>query len=102
MSIKDSNPNDTGLIVLVIPKIKNILKILEPTTLPIAISDSPFLEAITLVTNSGKLVPIATTVKAITLSLTLNNLAIVVALFTTNCPPIIIPTIPIIIKNIFI
>ena len=52
-----------------IPKTIPILKILLPTTLPIAISYSPFRVAETLVTNSGKLVPKAITVKAINLSL---------------------------------
>ena len=76
ISIYDSNPNDIGLTVLANPSIKNTLNIFEPTTFPIAISVSPFLTATTDVTNSGKDVPIATTVSAITLSPIFNIFAI--------------------------
>ena len=48
-----------------------ILKILLPTTLPIAISCSPFLAAITDVTSSGSDVPKATIVNEIILWLIL-------------------------------
>ena len=43
---------------------------LEPTTFPIDISKFRLIAAITEVVNSGKLVPIATTVSEIILSLT--------------------------------
>ena len=66
ISINDSTPKVIGLMALDNPRIKKTLKILEPTTFPIAMSTSPFLEATTDVTNSGSEVPIATTVKAIT------------------------------------
>ena len=59
----------------------------EPTILPIAISLSPLIAAVTLVTNSGKLVPIATIVNPITFSLTLNVIAILFAFSTTNSLP---------------
>ena len=71
-----------------------ILKIFEPTAFPNANPLSPFLHATTLVTSSGKLVPIATIVRAITFSATPSICAISVALFTTNCPPNIIPASP--------
>lgn len=55
-----------------IPRINNMLKILEPITLPSAIPHSPFVEAIIDVTNSGSDVPIATIVRPIKWSLTPN------------------------------
>ena len=45
-----------------------MLKILEPTTFPTAIPVSPFCEATTEVTNSGKEVPTATMVSPIKVS----------------------------------
>ena len=50
ISINDSKPYVIGFIKLEIPSMKKILNILDPTTLPIAISVSPFLEATTEVT----------------------------------------------------
>ena len=76
------------------PNTNNILNILLPITLPIAISNLPFLVAITLVTNSGKLVPNATTVNPIRLSDIPNACAIVDAPLTTKLPPYIIPIAP--------
>ena len=58
--------------ILNIDKIKKILKMLEPITLPTAISLSPFFAAIIEVTNSGNEVPKATIVKPIILSEILN------------------------------
>lgn len=43
-----------------------MLKILDPTTFPIDISPCPLKAALTLTTNSGALVPKATTVSPIT------------------------------------
>lgn len=54
---------------------------------PIAMSLSPFTAAVTLVANSGKLVPIASIVKLIIFSLILNCLAITRALSTIKSPP---------------
>ena len=71
-----------------------------PTTLPIAISYSPFAVAVTEVTNSGKLVPRAIIVSDIILSLIPNILAIVHALSTTKLLPNTIPNNPIIDNNI--
>lgn len=45
-----------------VPNTNKILKILEPITFPTTMSNLPLLVAITDVTNSGKLVPNATTV----------------------------------------
>lgn len=67
-SNKNAEANGIGKITPATPKTNKILKMLEPTIFPMAISDSPLRAAITLVTNSGKLVPIATIVKPITRS----------------------------------
>ena len=48
-----------GETIAVIAKIRNTLKIFEPTTLPTAISTSPFFAAITDVKSSGSEVPSA-------------------------------------------
>ena len=45
-----------------------MLKMLEPTTLPMARSFSPFLDATMEVTSSGRDVPNATTVRPISVS----------------------------------
>ena len=71
-----------------------MFRILEPTTLPIAISSSFFLDAITEVTNSGSDVPIAIIVSPITRSLIFNQLAISTALSTTKSPLITTPANP--------
>ena len=76
--------NVIGEITLVVPNINNILNISDPITFPIAKSTSPFLVAIILVTSSGKLVPMAIIVSAITFSLTPSAVAIPEAPFTTN------------------
>ena len=47
---------------------KKILNILDPTTLPIAISSSPLIVALIEVNNSGNEVPIGTIVRPIILS----------------------------------
>ena len=72
---------------------------LEPITLPIAMSLSPFLAATTDVTSSGSDVPIATIVRPIRLSGIPNILAIVFAPSTVLLPPITIPAKPIAINN---
>lgn len=54
----------------VAPRINRTLKTFEPRTLPMAMPLLPFLAATTLVASSGMEVPIATTVKPITASLT--------------------------------
>ena len=69
-------------------------------TLPKAKSLSPLVAAITDVTNSGREVPIETTVRPISWSLTPKLLAISDAEFTTKFPPNIIAAIPIIEINI--
>ena len=58
-----------GLIKADIPIINNILNMFEPIIFPIAISLLPFIAAETLVTNLGKLVPIANIVTLISFSL---------------------------------
>lgn len=59
----------------------------EPNMFPIAISLLPFIAAETLVTNSGRLVPIAKIVILIIFSLKLKCSAILTALFTVKSPP---------------
>ena len=61
-----------GFIIADNPIINNKLNIFEPIIFPIAMSLSPFIAAITLVTSSGKLVPIATIVKPIIFALMCN------------------------------
>lgn len=61
------------------PNISKILNILEPSIFPIAMSLSPFIAAVTEVTSSGKLVPIAIIVKLITFSLIFKLCAIITA-----------------------
>ena len=88
-----------GKIVADAPIIRKILKIFEPTTLPTAISLSPFLAAITDVTNSGRDVPHATIVRPISASLRPKNLAISFAPSTDKSPPKTMPASPIPINN---
>ena len=69
------------------PKINMMLKILLPTTLPIAISVSPLRAATTEVASSGNDVPADTIVSAITDSLTPNSPAMPAAPSTNQLPP---------------
>lgn len=79
-----------GYIIDVIPNIPNILKILDPITLPTETSFKPSIVALKLTPNSGKLVPIPT-IKAPTInSFILNLFAISTAPFTKRLAPNII------------
>ena len=69
------------------PNIRDILIILEPTTLPRAKSFSPFLYATTDVTNSGKLVPTAKIVSPTRASLIPICIAKYSAVVATHSPP---------------
>lgn len=89
--------NGKGFITELTPKIKNTLKILEPTTLPIAISEFLRYAAIAEVASSGIEDPVARIVKPIIDSLTPRFLAMLDAPSTINFPPKINPAIPIII-----
>ena len=82
-----SGVNSSGVIIAPIPKIKNKLSTQEPTKLPTAISVSLRIAAKIDVTSSGRAVPIATTVKPITLSDILKYKAMFVAESTTKSPP---------------
>ena len=84
----------TGRITAVIASTKNTLNMLEPTTLPTAISAFPFFAATADVNSSGREVPSATTVNPITLSLIPILTAIFTALSTTSFPPINSPISP--------
>ena len=98
-SNKNSALNGIGNIKPAMPRTNSILKMFEPTMLPIAISDSPLRAAIILVTNSGKLVPNATTVNPITRS----DIPIYCAISTADSTVILLPninaTIPKMINN---
>ena len=52
-----------GAIIADAPMINNMLNILDPMIFPIAISELCLIAAVTLVTSSGKLVPIAIIVR---------------------------------------
>ena len=68
-----------GLMIMVNPKIPKILKILLPTIFPIMTSFCFLIDAKMAVVSSGKEVPTATTVKPITASEILKDLAMVTA-----------------------
>ncbi len=82
-----------------VPITNKILKIFEPTILPIAISAFPRLAAVTEVTNSGRDVPNATMVNPIIRSLTPKYFAIPLAPSTAKLEPRTTITIPMTVKN---
>ena len=94
VSMKATKLIAIGWIIAANPSTSNILNIFEPITFPIAISVSPFLTAITEVTNSGSDVPIATIVRPTKLALIPKEVAILDAESTTKSPPYTIPIIP--------
>ena len=79
--------NGRGLMLELIPNIQNVLKMFDPTTFHIAISDCFLYAAIAEVANSGSDVPIATTVRPITAWLRHNTVAICTAPSTIQVPP---------------
>lgn len=99
VSIKNLLSNGTLHISAVIPITNNILNILLPTILPIAIPALPFLAAATDVTSSGSDVQNATMVSPMNLSLMPKNLAIQDAPLTAKSLPLTTITPPIIIKR---
>lgn len=76
------------------PRTMQMLKMFEPRMLPRTSSVSPFLAATIVVTSSGRDVPRAMTLRAITRSEMPILLAILVAESTTKLEPTIIPTRP--------
>ena len=76
-----------GLISAVIPRIIRTLNMLEPTMLPIAISDLPWNAEMKLTTISGAEVPIPTIVRPITNSLRPVFLAMLVDPSTSQLAP---------------
>lgn len=86
-SIMDSLSTFKGEIAADIPRINNMLNILEPIALPSARPLSPFLVATIDVTSSGREVPIATIVSPIKFWLTPKLAAMMQALSTTRLPP---------------
>ena len=95
-----------GLIKADVPMTNNVFNMLLPIRFPMAIFILFFLTAEIDVLISGREVPTAIIAIEIKVSLTLNVLAIITALFTTSSAPINITTIHIIIKrtskNIFL
>ena len=81
--------NAIGLMDDATPSTSSILKILDPTTFPTAISGSFFFAATMDVTSSGRLVPTATTVRV-----SPKLLATIVAPSTTKSPPNLIAAAP--------
>ncbi len=81
------------------PRTTQILKMFEPRILPRTRPVSPFRAATTVVTSSGREVPRAITVKAITRSETPTRVAISEAESTTKFEPKIIPRRPIRVKR---
>ena len=84
------------------PTISSVLKMLLPMTLPTAMSVVPFRAETKLTKNSGADVPMATTVRPITICGTFNRWAIEVAPSVRRSAPHSTNAIPIIINNIFI
>ena len=96
ISMKEPPETSRGLITVAVPRMNRLLKIFEPTTLPIAMSFSPFEAATMEVMSSGRLVPKAMIVSPIRRSLIPAKCAIQVALLIVIWPPAIIPARPII------
>src|SRR5690606_25472963 len=86
---KVATATGTGKIIAVSPKTRVILAMLDPTTLPIAISGKPSIAAFKLTINSGADVPNDTMVIPITNGDNLNLEAIPTAPLTNNSPPTI-------------
>ena len=91
-----------GATIAATPTISIVLKIFEPTTFPTAMSVVPFRADTKLTKNSGADVPIATTVRPITICGTFSRWAIAVAPSVRRSAPHNTSTIPIIINSIFI
>ena len=88
-SVRKAGLKYIGFMTAAAPRTNKILKIFEPTILPIAISYLRFIAATTHTTSSGKLVPNATNVKPIMRSDTPRRVAISVAESTVILLPII-------------
>ena len=82
VSIPNCPANGIVEIRAVVPVTNKMLKMLLPMILPIAISEFPFFAAVIEVINSGREVPKATMVRAISLWLIFKAVAILVALST--------------------
>ena len=90
-----------GLNNAIIPIIKSILVKFEPITLPALISTLPEIALLMLTASSGRLVPIATTVKPIIKLDTFNFFATALAPLTKKSAPLIKRIMPIIRYKIF-
>lgn len=85
---------DSGTISELTPRIKRVLKILEPTTLPMLISFIPFTALFMLTEASGALVPIETRVRPIIRGGILSAFAISLEPLTNQSAPFTSKTIP--------
>ena len=94
MSVRLSKDMDTGVITPDIPRIRNVLKIFDPTTFPIARSTFFFLAAIRDVASSGREVPIDKIVMAMIRWETPRFSAMCTAPLTKRRPPRMSPVRP--------
>ena len=100
ISIIFSRINATGLMADATPRTIRILKILEPTAFPTAISTSFFLAATTEVTSSGREVPMETMVSPTSVWLIPRSMAMRLAASTVRSPPKAMASAPPTIKRI--
>ena len=91
-----------GATIAATPTISIVLNTLEPTTLPTAISVVPLKAETKLTKNSGADVPMATTVRPITICGTFRRWAIAVAPSVSRSAPHSTITIPMIINSTLI
>ena len=87
-------PGVSGRIVALRPRISRMLAMFDPMTLPSAMSDLPLTSETTDEASSGSDVPPATSVRAMTDSLTPSFRAMDVALSRKSSPPKISPARP--------
>ncbi len=85
-SVKDF-VDERGFIIAALPSTRQVLRIFEPTILPMIISGFPFFRAVREAANSGRDVPSATIVNPIIDSLTPKFCATFMLFFTTISPP---------------
>ncbi|RIH74188.1 hypothetical protein Mcate_02812 [Meiothermus taiwanensis] len=85
----------------VTPRMKRIFRVLEPTTLPMAMAGLPERAAARLAASSGLLVPKATTVRPTTMVLMPQLRASITAFLTSDSPPKYSSTTPLAISNKF-
>jgi len=90
----ETPPMRIGVTVAVVPRIRNMLKMFDPTMFPTAISGSFLRAAATEVASSGSDVPAATMVSPMKPSLIPRVRAMLEAELTKKSPPTIRPASP--------